>query len=65
MLSPNRPGSNDLREASIGGGTFDSSTMLFDDTNPALNVSNLFGSGRCVENGICDMILDLIKFIVH
>jgi hypothetical protein len=41
-----------LWEAGIGEGTYDSSTMLFDNTNPALDVSNLFRSSRCVENGM-------------
>ena len=33
---------HDLREASIGEGTYDSSTTLFDDPNPALDVSDMF-----------------------
>ena len=56
---------HDLWEVGIGEGTQDSSTTIFDDTNPAFDVANVFRSSRCVEDGMQDMILDLIKFVVH
>ncbi len=56
---------HDLWEAGIGESTQDFSTMLFDDTNSAFDVANVFRSSRRVEDGVRDMILDLIKFVVH
>ena len=56
---------HDLWEAGIEEATQDSSTMLFDDTNPAFDVANVFRSSRRIEDGMRDMILDLIKFVVH
>jgi hypothetical protein len=56
---------HDLWEAGIGEGTQDSSTTLFDDTNLAFDVANVFRSSRRVEDGMRYMILDFFEFVAH
>ena len=56
---------HDLRELSVGEGTEDSTATLFYDSDPALDITDMFGSRSSVDNDVGGMIDNLIKLIVH
>ncbi len=56
---------HDLRELSVGEGAEDATATLFDDPDPAFDITDMFGSRISVDNDIGGMIDNLIKLIVH
>ena len=56
---------HDLRELSVGEGAEDATATLFDDPDPAFDITDMFGSRSSVDNDVGGMIDNLIKLIVH
>ena len=56
---------HDPRDVGIRKSVEDPTTALFDKSNPAFNVTNVFGRSSNVEGRLGNVILDLLKFIIH
>ena len=56
---------HDLQELSVGEGAEDSTATLFYASDPALDITDMFGSCSSVDNDVGGMIDNIIKLIGH
>ena len=56
---------HNLRDVSVRESANDIPTTFLDYPNPVFDFTNMSRRGRCVQSCLGNMILDLLKFIIH